>query len=88
VFTYSYTIAEYGNADRIIASDTILPASTTTTFPTDRLYPGIYLANQDGYAPIPGFPTDINGPVDFGAYDATLVEIATDTVYTDNSTTS
>ena len=88
MFTYSYTIAEQGHTDHIIALDTIVPTSTITTFPTDRLYPGIYLANQDGYAPIPGFPTDINGPVDFGAYDATLVEIATDTVYTDNSTTS
>lgn len=65
-----------------------MPTSTITTLPTDRLYREEYLADVDGPAPIPGFPTDLNGPSYAGAYDATYVEDAIGTVYTDNSTTS
>jgi hypothetical protein len=71
-----------------IASDTIIPASTITTFPSHELFPIVYLADVDGAAPIPGLPTDLNGPDYGGAYDATWVENATVTTPRDNSTTS
>ena len=47
-----------------------------------------YLADSDGPAPIPGLPIDLNGPYYGGAYDATIVEVATDTTHQDNSTTA
>lgn len=75
-------------ANQIFTLDTIVPTSTITTFPTDTVREMAYLADVDGPAPIPGLPTNLNGPYYGGAYDATYVENATSTVYTDNSTTS
>lgn len=75
-------------ANQTFVSDTVVPTATITTLPTDRLYQVAYLADVDGPAPIPGLPTDLNGPYYGGAYDATYVENAADTVSRDNTTTS
>lgn len=74
-------------ADHTLALDTIVPTSTITTFPSSRLYRNEYLADPDGPAIIPGIPTDLNGPSYAGAYDATFVEVASDSIYSDASTT-
>lgn len=76
------------HANNTFVLDTVIPTATITTFPNDRLYQVAYLADVDGPAPIPGLPTDLNGPYYGGAYDATYVENAADIVSRDNATTS
>lgn len=77
------------HANHTFASDTIVPNSTFTTFPSGRkLFPTTYNAEVEGPAPISGLPTDLNGPYYGGAYDVTFVENATETVSKENSTTS
>jgi hypothetical protein len=80
-----YVVATYTDCTFI---DTIVPTSTITTFPSNELFANVYLADVDGPAPIPGLPTDLNGPDYVGAYDATWVENATVTTPKDNSTAS
>jgi hypothetical protein len=72
----------------MFASDTIVPTSTITSRPNPALDPNIWLGEMDGPAPIPDFPTDINGPYYQGAYDATILESAISTLVQGNSTMS
>lgn len=76
------------HAKSSFATDTIVPNSTITTFPDDKLYPTTYNAEVDGPAHISGLPTDLNGPYYGGAYDVTFLENATETVSKENSTAS
>ncbi|KAH0163185.1 hypothetical protein KCU67_g5659, partial [Aureobasidium melanogenum] len=60
-------------------SDTIVPISTITVPPTSKLTPGTYLPATLDSVIIPGVPTDLNGPLNAGAYFATMVESIADT---------